>query len=199
MSLVIYRDIAMAESLDEVRGLEGYMAATYFSLFSQFLTERSREMFSFPCRTRRPPTDPVNAMLSFGYSCLLREVMLSIGYVGLDSDVGFLHSVQAGRPSLALDMMEEFRSVLVDSLVVRLINKGEVSREDFSFAEDRCLLGISGKKIFLRAWEQKLQTKVFHPAIDCQISYRQVLEVQVRQLVHVLTQTTETYVGYRHR
>ena len=109
------------------------------------------------------------------------------------------HSLQSGRPSLALDMMEEFRPVLVDALVLELINKGRIKNTNFVTSAEGCTFTKIGKRIFLRAWEQKLQHKVIHPAVSCTISMRQVLEVQIRKLMHYLLGQEQRYWGYQIR
>ena len=138
--------------------------------------------FGFDGRNRRPPRDPVNALLSLGYSILSKELTGMAYTVGLDPFLGFFHSPRYGRPALALDMMEEFRPLVVDSVVISLINRGEISRADFLETARGTMLKDSGRRQFWRAWARRLDTEVTHPAFGYRMSYRRMMEVQMRQL-----------------
>ena len=150
-------------AIDQVRGNEGEAAASYFSVFPLLLTVKD-EAFSFAGRNRRPPTDPVNAMLSFAYTLLVHDCRSALEGVGLDPCVGYLHVDRPGRPSLALDMMEEFRAFLADRLVLSLINRRQVQGKDFvDSAGGAVTMTDAARKTFLTAWQQRKQEEITHP------------------------------------
>ncbi len=171
---------SLQPGLGALRGVEGMSAALYFSHFSTMLKDSMG--FGFDGRNRRPPRDPVNALLSLGYSILSKELTGMAYTVGLDPFLGFFHSPRYGRPALALDMMEEFRPLVVDSVVISLINRGEISRADFVETARGTMLKDSGRRQFWRAWARRLDTEVTHPAFGYRMSYRRMMEVQMRQL-----------------
>ena len=184
-------------SLESLRGVEGAAAALYFSHFSTMLKDKMG--FEFSSRNRRPPKDPVNALLSLGYSVLSKE-LTGIAYtVGLDPFLGFFHSPRYGRPALALDMMEEFRPLIVDSVVLTLINRGEISLSDFSVTSRGTLLTDSGRRQFWRAWSRRLDTEITHPTFGYKMSYRRMMEVQMRQLWRFCRGETKTFYGFTTR
>lgn len=168
------------QGLGTLRGVEGEAAALYFSHFKTMLKEGCN--FDFLGRNRRPPKDEVNALLSLGYSVLSKE-LTGIAYtVGLDPFLGFFHSPRYGRPALALDMMEEFRPLITDSVVLTLINRGEISPADFEHTAKGVILKDSGRRQFWRAWTRRMDTEVSHPTFGYKMSYRRMMEVQMRQL-----------------
>lgn len=166
--------------LGSLRGVEGQAAALYFAHFASMLKENIG--FDFNGRNRRPPKDPVNALLSLGYSVLAKELTGMAHTVGLDPFLGFFHSPRYGRPALALDMMEEFRPLIVDSVVITLINRAEVSASDFVVTSRGTLLKDSGRRQFWRAWARRMDTEIMHPTFGYRMSYRRMMEVQMRQL-----------------
>jgi len=167
-------------SLSSLRGVEGSAAALYFENFEGMLKPDMK--FDFQGRNRRPPKDPVNALLSMAYSMLAKE-LTGIAYtVGLDPFLGFFHSPRYGRPALALDMMEEFRPLIADSTVLTLLNRGEVTPVDFTYSSRGVLLGDSARRQFWRAWTRRLDTEITHPVFGYKMSYRRMLMVQMRQL-----------------
>jgi CRISPR-associated protein Cas1 len=157
-------------------GLEGTGSAAYFRVFGSLL----REGWTFEKRTRRPPTDPVNAMLSFAYTLLNQQVLAAVQTVGLDPYVGFLHSTQYGKPALALDLMEEMRPVLADSVVLSVINKRVLKPDDFEEALGAYRLSDGGRRDFLAQWEARLETERRHPTFGYKVSYRRALILQAR-------------------
>jgi CRISPR-associated endonuclease Cas1/CRISPR-associated protein Cas4 len=170
-----------AESIDVVRGHEGDGAAAYFGAFPSMLDPPAEVgAFEFAGRNRRPPTDPVNAALSFGYSLLSREWTSVLTIVGMDPFAGFLHAPRHGRPALALDLMEEFRPIIVDSVVLGTINTGELAARHFVTRGGACNLNDTGRRQFLEAWERRMNSLVTHPVFGYRISYRRTLEVQAR-------------------
>jgi CRISPR-associated protein Cas1 len=184
-------------SLESLRGVEGAASSLYFSNFSTMLKDKMG--FDFTFRNRRPPKDPVNALLSLGYSVLSKE-LTGIAYtVGLDPFLGFFHSPRYGRPALALDMMEEFRPLIVDSVVLTLINRGEVALSDFSVTSRGTLLNDSGRRQFWRAWTRRLDTEITHPTFGYKMSYRRMMEVQMRQLWRFCRGESKTFYGFTTR
>lgn len=146
-----------------------------------------------------PPRDEVNAMLSLGYSVLTKE-LTGIAYtVGLDPFLGFFHSPGYGKPALALDMMEEFRPLITDSVVISLINRREVGPEDFERTAKGTLLKDFGRRQFWRAWTRRMDTEVTHPAFGYKMTYRRMLEVQMRQLWRFFRNDIDAYSGFTTR
>lgn len=167
-------------SLTALRGVEGAAAALYFEHFSTML--KPEVAFDFEGRNRRPPKDPVNAMLSLAYSMLSKELTGIAHAVGLDPFLGFFHSPRYGRPALALDMMEEFRPIIADSTVITLINRAEISPDDFTTTTRGIIIKDSARRQFWRAWTRRMDTEVTHPHFQYKLSYRRMLSVQMRQL-----------------
>ncbi len=205
-----------AGSVVELMGIEGAGALAYFSYFQGMLKPRGVEdvaegagaarrasarglSFDFNSRNRRPPRDPVNAMLSLGYSMLARDCTLAAYACGFDPYVGFLHQPRFGRPALALDVMEEFRAIIVDSIVLSLVNNGRVGESDFVRAGDSVSLTANGRKTFFMAYEQRMAATVNHPVFDYKLSYRRALELQFRLLARVLGGEIEQYVPFTTR
>jgi len=170
-------------------GLEGAAAAFYFGAFQRLL----KQDLGFHGRKKRPPTDPVNALLSYGYTLLMNKVASAVQLVGLDSYVGFLHSSQYGKPALALDLMEEFRSVIVDSVVLTLVNNHILQANDFREEFGVYWLKDGARKTFLTKLEERLNTEIKHPTFDYKASYRKCLELQVRLLAKALTGEVPAY------
>jgi len=172
-----------ARSLDELYGIEGSAARSYFEHFGRMLKGTAlAEGFDLDGRNRRPPRDPVNALLSLAYAFLAREATNVLVGVGLDAWVGFLHRPRPGKPALSLDLMEEFRSVLADSVVVSVLNNGELRTDDFLVHRVGTSLKPPGRKRFIRAFERRLQGEATHPAFSTRMSYRRIVEVQARLL-----------------
>jgi CRISPR-associated protein Cas1 len=183
-----------ANSLDSLLGIEGAAAARYFRNFRSMFSEdpESKYRFDFDGRNRRPPKDPVNAMLSFAYAMLTREWTITLSAVGLDPYRGFYHQLRFGRPALALDMMESFRPLIADSTVITAVNNGEVRPSDFITAAGSCNLTDSGRKRFIGVFERRMSQEITHPIFQYRISYRQILEVQARLLIrHLLGEVPE--------
>jgi CRISPR-associated protein Cas1 len=195
---------ARAESLDSLLGIEGSAARAYFSLFGRLLRPKGRSSseeftFDFTSRNRRPPKDPVNALLSYAYSLLAKDVVVVLLSVGFDPYLGYFHEPRYGRPALALDLMEEFRPIIADSIVLSVINQGEVDIHDFVRRGGGVALTPAGRKRFLAAYERRLDTLITHPVFGYRISYRRVLEVQARLLGRYLAGEIPEYPGFRVR
>jgi CRISPR-associated endonuclease Cas1/CRISPR-associated protein Cas4 len=182
----------------ELLGMEGEGAARYFRLFTTMFGEAARDFpaFAFDKRTRRPPADPVNAMLSLAYTLLTRTWLTTLSAVGFDPYLGFYHHPRFGRPALALDMMEPFRPILCDSTVIQVVNNGEVKANDFLSAGPSVNLKPHARRAFISAYERRLDQEVTHPVFGYRVSMRRLLEVQARLLARHLTGEIETYPHY---
>ncbi|GAB1432349.1 type I-C CRISPR-associated endonuclease Cas1c [Spirochaetota bacterium] len=155
-----------ADYTDEVRGYEGLASAEYFSVFDHLIIDQ-KEDFKFTKRNRRPPLDEVNALLSFVYTLLAHDVRSALEAVGLDPAVGFLHRDRPGRPGLALDLMEEFRSVIADRLVLSLINRRQVNKKGFTKATSGAVvMDDETRKTVLSEYQKRKQEEIFHPYIE---------------------------------
>lgn len=173
-------------------GLEGSGSAAYFGVLRRLL----KQEMGFRKRVRRPPTDPVNAMLSLGYVLLANQVAAAINVAGLDPYVGFLHGSKYGKPALALDLMEEFRPIVVDSVVLTLINTGAIQAKDFTETLGAFRLSETGRKTFLQKYEERLNTTIQHPVFDYKVTYRKAIEVQTRLLGKWLTGEIDQYLPF---
>lgn len=173
-------------SPDYLRGWEGQAAAHYFASFSSMLKTGELPDFDFQLRNRRPPKDPVNALLSFTYALLVKESLVALWSEGLDPWWGLYHRPRHGRPALALDFMEPFRPILADSVVITAINTGMVKPRDFETNVNGCAMKPAAKKALLRAWEQRLDQIYTHPEFGYRCSWRTILRIQARLLVRWL-------------
>lgn len=159
----IFRDLDKLRTLDSLRGCEGEAAQAYFGVFDHLIVQQKND-FRYAGRSRRPPLDNVNALLSFIYTLLVHDIQSALESVGLDPAVGFLHRDRSGRPSLALDIMEEFRSVLADRLALSLINRQQVSGRGFRHTESGAvMMDDKTRKAVLVAYQKRKQEDVKHP------------------------------------
>lgn len=180
------------KDVSSIQGIEGYASTIYYSAFRRLL----KQELGFQGRMRRPPPDPVNSLLSFGYTLLVYGVQAAIRTVGLDPFLGFLHTIEYSKPSLALDLMEEFRPIIVDSIVLRVINSNILTEKDFEPSVERdgmIRLKEDGIKTFLHYYEERVQTEVIHPNTDTRANYRRCFELQARQLARVITGKDTAY------
>jgi len=184
--------IDRTHAIDSLRGLEGSGSAAYFGSFKHLIRA---DGFQFQSRNRRPPTDPVNALLSLGYALLRHDVQSAINLVGFDPYLGYLHTERYGRPSLALDLMEEFRPLVVDAVVLSGINRRAIAPQDFVTEplSGAVSLTSDGLRTFLRLYEQKKQSKFKHPVLQTQCSYQEAFEIQARLLAKYLMAETDKY------
>jgi CRISP-associated protein Cas1 len=197
----------MTTSIPQLLGMEGNAAALYFGALGGMLkapeTEDARPALPFPFypdgRNRRPPRDPVNALLSLTYALLVKECTIACYAVGLDPYVGVMHQPRHGRPALALDVMEEFRPLLADSTVITLINNGMLTATDFILSSHAAALTPLGRKTVLTAWERRLSDAITHPLFGYKVSYRRAIELQVRLLAKSLTGEIGDYVPFMTR
>ncbi|MEL7039019.1 MAG: type I-D CRISPR-associated endonuclease Cas1d [Cyanobacteria bacterium J06592_8] len=185
--------IDSTNKINSLRGLEGAGSAAYFGCFNQLINSNSG--FQFQYRRRRPPTDPVNSLLSLGYSLLRHDVQSAVNIVGFDPYLGYLHVERYGRPSLALDLMEEFRPTIVDAVVLNAINSQLLSPNDFTTEplSNAVHLTSDGLKTFLRLYEQKKQSEFKHPVLKKKCTYQESFEIQARLLAKYLMEETDKY------
>ena len=193
-----------ADNLETLLGIEGHAAALYFGSFRQTLKATSAEddhllAFDFVNRNRRPPTDPVNALLSFAYTMLARTWTTTLAAVGFDAFRGFYHQPRYGRPALSLDMMEPFRPLLADSVVMQVINNAEVRPSDFVSVAGSVNLEANGRKRFIAAFERRLNHEITHPLFGYSLSYRRLLELQARLLGRYLLGELDDYPNFTTR
>jgi CRISPR-associated protein Cas1 len=188
-----------ARDITELLGIEGTAAALYFEQFESMLKQRESWKFDWRGRNRRPPRDPLNAMLSLGYSMLVKELTGVCHAVGVDPFLGFMHQPRYGRPALALDLMEEFRPLIADSVAISLVNRGELGPEDFMRSANGTFLSDRGRKAFWEAWFRRLDTEVSHPEFSYKMAYRRMLEVQARQLWRFVRGEAAAYHGFTTR
>jgi len=201
------RDIDAAErahDLAQLLGAEGNAAARYFRHFGQMLSPPAdggsgEWTFDFERRTRRPPTDAVNALLSYAYSLLTRSVAVTLTAVGFDAYRGFYHQSRYGRPALALDVMEPFRPLLADSAVLMAINNGEVGAGDFMRAGGAVNLNEKGRRAFIAGFERRMSQEVTHPIFGYAAQYRQIVEIQCRLLGRHLLGEIDRYPNFTTR
>ena len=203
-------DALAADSLETLLGIEGAAATQYFQHFNGMIkiadeltatgegappgAAQLAFNFNFASRNRRPPTDPVNALLSLAYSVLSKDCALAALAVGFDPYLGFYHQPRFGRPALALDLMEEFRPLVAESAVLSCINNRIITEKDFVRAGEAVNLAPAGRKRFFQAYEQRMSSLITHPLFDYKVSYRRALELQARLLAKTLTGEIADYV-----
>lgn len=188
-----------APSLTALLGIEGMAAAHYFCNFNAMLKVGKREEFHFDGRNRRPPRDPVNALLSISYSVLCKETTGICHAVGLDPFLGFMHQPRYGRPALALDLMEEFRPLVSDSVAISLLNRGELDGRDFMKTTGGVFLNERGRRVFWESYNRRMDTEVSHPQFGYKMQYRRMLDVQARQLWRFVRGEAAQYYGFTTR
>ena len=188
--------LAQASDLGALRGIEGAAARGYYRIFRQAL----RPEMGFPKRSRRPPRDPTNALLSFGYTLLTQNLMTACEIVGLDPYDGFFHADKYGRPALALDLVEEFRGLIVDSVVQLVINKRILGPADFVQQRGGGLyLRNQALRKFLAQYTHRLNTRIHHPFAGRRLTYQKVFEVQARLLAKTIVGELDSYRPFRIR
>jgi len=187
------------DDLDQLRGIEGESARAYFGVFDRMVRE-DRESFRLDGRNRRPPLDPMNALLSFLYALLTNDCVAAAEGVGLDPQVGFLHALRPGRAALALDLMEELRAILADRLALTLVNRRQVTAANF---DDRpggaVYLGEEGRKTVVVAYQNRKQEEILHPLLEQKVPLGLVPHIQARLLARVLRGDMEDYVPFLYR
>lgn len=188
------RYVNTATDLDILRGVEGDAATYYFAAFPALLTNST---FSLNGRNRRPPTDPVNALLSFLYSLLTHDCRSAVESCGLDAQCGFLHHDRPGRPSLALDLMEEFRAIFADRAALTLINRQQIQAKHFETKENGAVyLKEDARKIVLNHWQERKQTEIMHPLLEERVTLGLVPHLQARLLARHLRGDLDAYPAF---
>lgn len=184
---------SQARTADSLRGHEGSGAAAYFAAWRALF---DAERWHFGGRAYHPPPDPVNAMLSLGYTLLLNDIISAVYRIGLDPAIGFFHAVDYGRPSLALDLEEEFRPVIVDTLVLGLLRQRLLEPTDFGRRKDGqpgVVMTDDARRFFIARYEERLGVKVRHPAWDQDLTYKQCIERQVEHMARCMVGRDEAY------
>ena len=184
------KDLREAVTIESMRGIEGAAAAAYFSALPDMLQGTT---LSFSGRTRRPPEDPVNAVLSFLYTLLKNDVQSALEGVGLDPAAGFLHTLRPGRPALALDMMEELRAPICDRLAIALLNRKQITETSFEQLHAPVLLNEDGRKTILSAWQKRKQETIRHPFLEETVPVGLIPHVQAKLLARVLRGELDEY------
>jgi CRISPR-associated protein Cas1 len=187
----------VAENLDALRGVEGEAARGYFAALNLVVKPAARAHFALNGRTRRPPLDRFNALLSFFYSMLMNECRSALETVGLDPQLGYLHAVRPGRAALALDLQEEFRAPFADRLALTLINRGQLGPADFEEREGGAvLLNEDGRRTAIAAWQERKQEEVVHPLLEQKLPLGVVPFVQARLLARTIRGEMTGYLPY---
>ena len=186
---------ALAEGLGELRGYEGAASAAYYKAFRRLL----KQNLGFERRNHHPPRDPVNALLSLGYTLLYNNIYGLINIVGLDPYQGFFHETKHGHAALASDLMEEWRPIIVDSLVLSMINRRELGKVDLRWIRGQVRLTKEGLERFLRRYDGRLAAKVFYRRLKVRTPYRRCLELQVRHLAELLLGKAKNYQPFQAR
>lgn len=186
-------EVLKSTSIEQLRGIEGDSANTYFSVFDDLILNQ-KEDFSFNGRNRRPPKDAVNALLSLSYTLLANDVAAALETVGLDPYVGFMHTLRPGRASLALDILEEFRAYICDRFVLSLINRRQICIRDFvSQGENGIVLTPEGRKIFLSAWQKRKKEEITHPYLKEKVPLGLLPYVQSLLLARYIRKDIDNY------
>jgi CRISPR-associated protein Cas1 len=192
----VMRDVDLAPAAAQLLGCEGNGAAIYFRHFGRMLKPRDLSTdWDFANRNRRPPRDPINAMLSFAYALLVKELTVAILAEGLDPWWGLYHQPRHGRPALALDLMEEFRPLLADSAVLTAVNTNMISGSDFLTSRAACAMLAGGRKALIRAFETRMDLLLTHPVFGYRCSWRSIVRMQVRLFARWLRGDVPDYVG----
>jgi CRISPR-associated protein Cas1 len=194
------RNLPHAPDLDVVRGIEGDAAKNYFAALPLLVKQEARDKFTMDGRTRRPPRDRFNALLSFLYSMLMNDCRSALEAVGLDPQLGFLHTVRPGRAALALDLMEEFRAIFADRLALTLINRGQIGPNDFDEREGGAvLLEGDARRTVVVAYQERKQEEVVHPLLETKVPIGLLPLLQARFMARTLRGEMEGYLPFLYR
>ena len=192
----ILRDLKNEEAINNIRGIEGQATLAYFNVFTH-MVKADREFFRFKARYRRPPRDAINALLSYIYTLLAVDCNSALEGVGLDPQIGFLHSVRPGRLSLAFDLMEEFRSVIGDRMAVAMINRRQLDEDDFEMRPGGAVyLNDKGRKKVIQEFQKRKQEEVIHPLLKETVPFGILPHVQARLLAKVIRQELPEYLPF---
>ena len=191
------RAIAVADDLDVARGIEGEAARNYFGALNHMLRADLRKEFAMDGRSRRPPRDPLNALLSFLYTLLTHDCRSALEAVGLDPQVGFLHALRPGRPALALDLVEEFRAIAADRVALTLLNRGQLKRDDFRVTEGGgVLMQDDARRTVSIAWQERKKETLIHPLLETEVPLGLLPQIQARLLARTLRGETIAYLPF---
>jgi CRISPR-associated protein Cas1 len=186
--------------LDELRGREGEASAAYFGAFTHLVKPQFRRTFPFRCRQRRPPPDPINCLLSYVYALLLADCRGALETVGLDPQIGYLHCIRPGRPSLALDLIEEFRPILGDRLVLTLINRGQLGPADFQYRPGGSVeLSEAARKLVIQSYQERKKETIQHPFLKDPVPVGVLPQLQARLLARSIRKDLAIYTPFRYR
>ena len=193
------RSCKSVHSIEELFGVEGRAASVYFSNWGTLIKEPLRDQWNWTGRRSRPAQDPINSMLNYAYALLLADEVKAITACGLDPHAGFMHSSQRNKPALALDLMEEVRAPIADSVVQTAINCQMVSPSDFESVLGSVRMGSKARYKLIDAYERRMETEFEHPLFHYRVTWRRALEIQARQVLGVLEHSQNHYVGIRVR
>lgn len=185
------------DTLDSMRGVEGAAAATYFSSMDDMLS--AKHVFRFKRRSKRPPENEVNAVLSFLYTQLTHDYRSAMESVGLDPAMGFMHTLRPGRPSFALDLMEELRAPLCDRLTLTLFNRGQLTEKEFEYMDPAVYLNEKGRRLVLSQWRSRKQEEIQHPFLNEKIKIGLIPYVQAMLFARVLRGDLDRYPPFLWR
>lgn len=186
------RQLETANSVESLRGIEGVVASIYFGQFDRMLKTKFDE-FRFDVRSRKPPQNPVNAVLSFLYTLLASDIQSALETVGLDPAVGFLHTIRPGRHSLALDLMEELRAPLCDRLALTMFNRGQLIPTDFECSSGACTMSEQARKMIISSWQTRKTKTILHPFLKEKIQIGLIPHIQAMLLARVLRGDLDQY------
>lgn len=193
------RDLSAASrksaDLDTLRGYEGAGAREFYEAYAMAF----RQGWSFQHRIRRPPTDPINSMLSLGYTLIFYQMVSFLRTAGLSPYAGYLHMMRQGHPALASDMVEEFRSPVVESLVLQMVNNRIVTPADFNITDGACYLSPESRKKFLEQFDRKMRTEIAHPHSGAHTDYRGAMAIQVHAMANVIRGAATSYIPFETR
>ncbi|MCW2279028.1 CRISPR-associated protein Cas1 [Heliophilum fasciatum] len=196
---IALKHLQMADDINQIRGIEGESSKNYFQAFSAMIRVQ-RDSFQMNGRNRRPPLDPINAVLSFLYTLLMHDCKGAIESVGLDPQVGFLHTLRPGRQSLALDIMEELRSIFADRLALTLINRQQIGPNDFESRPGGAIyLNEKGKKEVVIAYQKRKQDELLHPVLNRKVAFGLIPFVQARLLARYMRGDADSYIPYLYK
>lgn len=194
------RRLEKEKEVEQIRGIEGDSAARYFAVFNHLIVEKRRSEFEFSGRTKRPPLDSVNALMSFSYTLLTHEIASALQGIGIDPYVGFLHTDRPGRLSLALDMLEEFRAWWCDRFVLTLINRNQIKAKDFTKeASGAIRMSDEARKRFITQWQERKQDELQHPYTGEKIKIGLLPHIQAALLAKFLRNDLEQYPPFLAR
>jgi len=191
------RATGVATDMDTLRGIEGEAARTYFSAINHLIRVDARSDFSIDGRSRRPPRDAFNALLSFLYTLLVHDCRSALESVGLDPQVGYLHVLRPGRPALALDLVEEFRAIAADRMALTLINRGQLKASDFRVTEGGgVLMDDAARRTVSIAWQERKKEALMHPLLESEVPLGLLPQIQARLLARTLRGEMKAYLPF---